>query len=59
MSQISSIIDQQILVKWFVAFLLQNIREPLRMYEILTYEDALKKYQRVKSNDDCYALTID
>ena len=38
-------IDEEILEKWFIEGLLQNIKYPLRMHKITTYEEDLKKDQ--------------
>jgi hypothetical protein len=50
--QIPSTIDQSLLVQWYVAELLQRIKNPLCLYEINSCDDTLQKEQRVESDDD-------
>jgi hypothetical protein len=52
LSQISLKINQNILVQWYVARLLQWIQTPLQLYEITSCEDTLQKAQCVESDDD-------
>ena len=44
-SQILYNIDSNLLVKWYIAGLLHHVRDPLRMHDIKTLEEALKKDQ--------------
>ena len=43
LSQISSIIDANLLVQWYVAGLLHHVRTPLRMHDITPLEETFKK----------------
>lgn len=43
-SQIPYQLEERLLVQWFVASLLHIIREPLRMHEIINYDNALEKF---------------
>jgi hypothetical protein len=43
LSQIPYAINEKLLVQWYVAGLLQNIRVPLHMYDLSTCEEILKK----------------
>jgi hypothetical protein len=52
LNQISSTIDQNSLVQWYVSILLQQILTPLCLYEISTCEDTLQKAQRVQLDDE-------
>jgi hypothetical protein len=52
LSQIPYMIDENILVQWYVAGLLQNIRAPLWMYDLSTCEEILKKTQRIEMDDE-------
>ena len=58
LNKIPYIIEETLLVKWFVVGLLHKIIAPLRMHEILTYEDAIKKYQWLKSDADQNTLLV-
>ena len=46
-------INEQLLIQWFVVGLLKKIREPLRMHE------TLRKSQRIESDDDWNTLSVD
>lgn len=59
LSQILATIDGQLLVQCFVLVLLQKIGAPLRMHEITTKEESLKKALQVESDDECYTSTFD
>lgn len=52
MSQISSNINANILVQWYVVGLLHHIRALLRMHDIKTLEEAFKKAQQMESDVD-------
>ena len=52
LSQIPYNIDANILVQWYVAGLLHHVRDPLRMHDIKTLEEAFKKAQQMDSNVD-------
>jgi len=52
LSKIHYMIDNELLVQWFMAGLLQKIWEHLRIHESQSYEDSLKTSQQIKSNDD-------
>jgi hypothetical protein len=52
LSQIPYAIDEKLLIQWYIASLLQNIRVPLRMYNLSTCEEILKKAQRIKMDDE-------
>ena len=43
LSQLSYNIDSNLLVQWYVAGLLHHVRDPLRMHDIKTLEEILKK----------------
>ena len=43
LSHIPYTIDSNLLVQWYVAGLLHHVRAPLRMHDIKTLEEALKK----------------
>ena len=45
------------MVQWYVAGLLHHVRDPLRMHDIKTLEEALKKAQQMESDIDIFALT--
>ena len=45
LSHISYNIDSNLLVQWYIAWLLHHVMAPLRMHDIKTLEEALKKYQ--------------
>ena len=45
LSQISTIIDVNLLVQWYVVGLLHHVRAPLRMHDITSLEEAFKKEQ--------------
>lgn len=59
LSHISYTIEEQLLIQWFPIGFLHKIREPLRMHEITTYNEALKKAQRIEANNDWNAMSID
>jgi hypothetical protein len=52
LSHIPYVIEEKLLVQWYVAGLLQKIRAPLCMYDIQSCEDALKKSQRIEMDDE-------
>jgi uncharacterized membrane protein YjdF len=52
LSQIPYVIEEKLLVQWYVVGLLQNIRVPLCMYDIHMCEEALKKSQRIEMDDE-------
>jgi hypothetical protein len=52
LSQIPYPIDEKLLVQWYVAGILQNIITPLRMYDLSTCEEILKKDQRIEMDDE-------
>ena len=41
-----------ILVEWFFVGIIQNIKAPLRIHEVTSYEEELKKYQQIEINDN-------
>lgn len=45
LSHIPYQMDEKLFIQWFVLVLLHKIREPLRMHEITTYEEAIRKVQ--------------
>ena len=52
LSQILYNIDKNILIQWYVAGLLHHVREPLRMHDIQTLKESLKKSQQMESDID-------
>ena len=50
LSQISYNIDSNHLVQWYIAGLLHHVRDPLRMHDIKTLEESLKKAQQMESD---------
>lgn len=44
------------MVQWYVAGLLHHVRDPLRMHDIKTIEEALKKYQQIEFDIDVSTL---
>ena len=59
LSQIPYTIDEKLLIQRFIIELLHKIRSPLWMYEILTYEEDLRKYKRIESDDDWNTSSAD
>jgi hypothetical protein len=47
-----AMIDNKLLVQWYVAGLLPRICSPLHLYEITNYEDVLQKEHRVDLDDE-------
>jgi len=58
LSQILTIINHSLLVQWYVAGLLLQIRSPLRLYEITYCEDALQKAQQIELDDDVLLTSL-
>ena len=52
LSQISYNIDANILVQWYIVGLLHHLRDPLRMDDIKTFEEAFRKAQQMESDVD-------
>ena len=52
LSQIPYNIDSNLLVQWYIAGLLHHVRAPLRMHNIKTLEESLKKAQQMESDID-------
>jgi hypothetical protein len=52
-------VDKEIPVQWFVVGVLQKICAPLRMHEIQTCKDALKKSQHIELDEDWTTTIID
>ena len=52
LSQILYNIDANLLVQWYVSGLLHRVRDPLRMHDIKTLEEAFKKAQQMEFDVD-------
>ena len=57
LSQISYNIDSNLLVQWYVAGLLHHVRDPLRMHDVKSLEEAFKKAQQMEFDVDVYIPT--
>ena len=59
LSQLDYVIDEQLLIQWFLAGLSQNIRQHISLETFKTYEDALTKSLQVEMDEDIPAYSTD
>ena len=59
MSQLDYVIDEQLLIQWFLAGLSQKIRRHISLETFKTYEDALTKALQVEMDEDIPAYPTD
>jgi hypothetical protein len=52
LSQTPYIIDEKLLVQWYMSRLLQKIHGPLRMHKIQSSNEALQKAQHIETDED-------
>ena len=58
-SQLDYVIDEKLLIQWFLASLSQKIRWHISLEMFKTYEDALTKALQVEMNKDFLAYPVD
>ena len=58
LSQIDYVIDDQLLIQWFLTGLSQNIQQHISLETFKTYEEALTKAVQVKMDEDYPAYSI-
>ena len=59
LSQLDYVIDEQLLIQWFLAGLSQKIRRHISLETFKTYEDALTKSLQVEMDEDIPAYSMD
>ena len=59
LSLIPYVIEERLLVQWFVAGLLPQNRSQLRAFEFATYSEALKKALQLETDEDMVIHGID
>ena len=59
LSQLDYVIDEQLLIQWFLAGLYQKIRRHISLEIFKSYEDALTKYLEVEMDEDIPAYSTD
>ena len=59
LSQLDYVIDEQLLIQWFLAGLSQKIRRHISLETFKTYEDALTKALQVEMDEDIPAYLTD
>ena len=59
LSLIPYVIEERLLVQWFVAGLLPENKSQLRAFEFTTYSEALKKALQLETDDDVVIHGID
>ena len=57
--QLDYVIDEQLLIQWFLVGLSQKIRWHISLETFKTYEDVLTKYLQVEMDEDIPAYSID
>ena len=59
LSQLDYNIDEQVLIQWFLAGLVQNIRRHISLETFKSYEEALTKALQVEMDDDYPTHPVD
>ena len=59
LSQLDYVIDEQLLIQWFLVGLSQNIRRHISLETLKTYEDALTKSLQVEMDEDISTYPTD
>ena len=59
MSQLDYVIDEQLLIQWFLVGLSQKIHRHISLETFKTYEDALTKALQVEMDEDIPAYLTD
>ena len=59
LSQLDYVIDEQLLIQWFLAGLSQKIRRQISLETFKTYEDVLTKALQVEMDEDIPAYPVD
>ena len=59
LSQLEYVIDEQLLIQWFLASLSQKIHQHISLETFKTYEDALTKSLQVDMDEDIPAYPTD
>ena len=59
LSQLDYVIDEQLLIQWFLAGLSQNIRRHISLETFKTYDDALTKALQVEMDEHFLAYLTD
>ena len=59
LSQLDYVIDEQLLIQWFLAGLSQKFRWHISLETFKTYEDALTKSLQVEMDEDIHAYPTD
>ena len=59
LSQLDYVIDEKLLIQWFLAGLSQKVRRHISMEMLKTYEDVLTKALQVEMDEDILAYPTD
>ena len=59
LSQLDYVIDEQLLIQWFLAGMSQKIQRHISLETFKTYEDALTKALQVAMDEDFPAYLVD
>ena len=59
LSQLDYVIDEQLLIQWFLAGLSQKVRRHISLETFKSYEDALTKSLQVEMDEDIPAYPTD